>query len=181
MRYTTIIDITEFRRLYQSPSVRLVYLHLALRAGYHDDDRDLADVSVRQLAVQTGVTVSAARHALHVLEQSGLIRRQGRLWLVTKWVMSGEITPRARTKKQATLQEQAAARRRDEQRTEAARRENQEKNEQIYAQGKTPFMLYYEGLLTKAAAGDIEAKELVERHRKTYEQHKANMNQNKTK
>lgn len=50
MRYTTIVDISEYASLYRNHNARLVYLHLALRSGYHDNDRDLIDVSVRRLA-----------------------------------------------------------------------------------------------------------------------------------
>ena len=69
MRYTTVIDISDYRHIYKSANCRLVYLHLVLKAGYHDDDRDIVDVSIRNLAMRVGISVSATRHALRMLEK----------------------------------------------------------------------------------------------------------------
>lgn len=79
MRYTTLIDISEYPQLYRSSSVRLVYLHLVLKSGFHDDDRDLCAVSIRRLANDCGLTVAATRHALGLLEKAAMITRQGPL------------------------------------------------------------------------------------------------------
>lgn len=86
MRYTTIIDIRESPELYRSQSIRLIYLHLVLRSGYHDNDRDLCKISIRTLAADVGITVSATRHALHVLEKMKMVKHQGSMYRVRKWV-----------------------------------------------------------------------------------------------
>ena len=52
---------------------------------------------------------------------------------------------------------------------EKARREN------LLNQGKTQFMIYYESLMQKAEAGDIEAAQLVKKHAAMYKQHSAKM------
>lgn len=105
MRYTTIIDISEQAGVYRNKNARLIYLHLALKSGYHDDDRDEITISIRALAAAAGCTFSATRHALAQLEAAQLIARRGDQIIVKKWVLTREITSRT----QAT--EQAAARR----------------------------------------------------------------------
>lgn len=100
MRYTTIIDISENRELYRNHNARLLYLHLVLKSGYHDDDRDQVRLSIRSMAYDSGLSVSAVRHALKVLEKNGLLsKRQGRLY-VTKFVVEKTITKRARKAKE---------------------------------------------------------------------------------
>lgn len=75
MRYTTLIDISEYASLYRSMSVRLVYLHLVCKSGYHSDNQDQVSVSVRSLASDVGLSVSATRHALALLSSAGLLSR----------------------------------------------------------------------------------------------------------
>lgn len=100
MRYTTVIDISEIPAVYKSESVRLVYLHLVLKAGYHDDDRDRVTVSLRRLAAAVGVTVGATRHALEVLQRAGLVTRsQDQAWIVKKWLVQDVPTPRTQARK----------------------------------------------------------------------------------
>ena len=98
MRYTTIIDITEIQDVYRNKNARLVYLHLALKAGYHDDDRDVLQTSIRMTAGMVGLTVSATRHALAVLERAGLLKRTENGWTVKKWIQPAEPTPRPKKK-----------------------------------------------------------------------------------
>lgn len=105
MRYTTIIDCTEWPELYRNENVRLVYLHLVLRSGYHDEDRDKIRTSIRRVAADANVSVAAARHAVMQLEKHGLLKREGSVWTVTKWVMGQNMTTRAQQRAQA----QAAA------------------------------------------------------------------------
>lgn len=100
MRYTTIIDITASRELYGNINVRLVYLHLCLKAGYHDNDRDMIRTSIRTLAADVGITTSAVRHAIRMLEKYGLLKRQPQWWAVRKWVPTEEPTKRATTKRE---------------------------------------------------------------------------------
>lgn len=164
MRYTTIIDISQ-ADIYRNVNARLLYLHLCLKAGYHDDDRDLIVISVRNLASQVGLTVSATRFAIHQLERAGLLAHNGSIWRVRKWVDEKSITPR---KKEATEAKKQA--------TEEARRMQAEKNDQESARrdairnsDKTPFEQYYEAQLKKAAAGDAQAAAVVEKRKSTYE------------
>lgn len=131
MRYTTIVDIRELP-LYRNPSVRQLYLHLVLLSGYHDSDLDRVSVSVRGLASQTGLTISAVRHALDVMAKAGLVRREGGALMVTKYVLKDGIPKRARTKKEQ--QEQQLSREREQQEVESKRREIQEQNEVIMTQ-----------------------------------------------
>lgn len=94
MRYTTVIDITDFPQIYRNIHARLVYIHMALKAGYHDDDRDICRLSIRNLAADVGITVSATRNALLQLEKSGLISKSSVCWIVKKWVLQESPTPR---------------------------------------------------------------------------------------
>lgn len=100
MRYTTVIDISEIQEIYRNPVARLIYLHMSLKAGYHDADRDLVNISIRRLSGDVGVTVSAVRHALRQLERAGLLTREGNLWRIRKWVEEQQITARAKTKRE---------------------------------------------------------------------------------
>lgn len=115
MRYTTLIDITQMADVYRNHNARLLYLHLVCIAGYHDDDRDKTRVSIRTLAAQTGLTISAVRHALKVLTAAKLVTQKDGVITVTKWVLTQEITARAKTVKQ---QQAADERKREEKRVE---------------------------------------------------------------
>lgn len=170
MRYTTIIDITELR-LYRNITARLVYLHLCLTAGYHDEDRDIVTDSLRGMAKEIGVTVSALRHALNILMKAGLLTRQDGTLKVTKWLTTAPITARPKTK--AAEKKAEARQREDEERQErdARRKEYDAKTAALEAEGKDNYMLYVEELRRKAAAGDVEAAALAERHARGYEQH----------
>lgn len=123
MRYTTIIDVSQTPALYHSDSVRLLYLHLCLRCGYHDDDKGLVRQSIRVMAADTGLTISAVRHAMKVLEKWSLLKRhRGKLY-VRNWCEEQPITTpakRARKSKQQQQLETAAA----------IQRENQERRDQ---------------------------------------------------
>lgn len=172
MRYTTIIDITDQPGVYRNVHARLLYLHLVLRAGYHDNDRDIVDISIRRLAMQSGLTVSATRHALAILERAQLVRREGNTLVVKKWLMDEAITPRAKTKREQRARDQASERERENQERSRSMENERKKFQQLRASGKSPFMLYYESLAEKAAAGDIDAARSMARHRETYEAQK---------
>lgn len=123
MRYTTIIDISELPMVYRNHNARLVYIHMALKCGYHDDDRDLLAISIRNLAWATGLTVSATRHALAVLERSGLLAKDGEKWRIKKWVAEPSVTPRkqANVLKPGTEQSQSLRKLMDENETRIRR------------------------------------------------------------
>lgn len=103
MRYTTIIDVSADPLVYRNMNARLLYLHMALKSGWHDDDRDRLTMSIRQLAAGAGLTVSATRHAIVVLTKAKLISRDSEsgVWTVKKWHLDTPPSPRPR-KTQAT-------------------------------------------------------------------------------
>lgn len=96
MRYTTILDLRDWPALYRNHNVRLVYLHLVLIAGYHDNNRDKACISLRQLSADVGLTLSTIRHALTILERQRIIKRTTGGIMVAKWLKEPTITPRQR-------------------------------------------------------------------------------------
>lgn len=120
MRYTTIIDIREFP-LYKNPACRTLYLHMVLASGYHETDMDQVSISIRGLASQTGLTISAIRHAMSVLMKAGLVRRQSGHLTVAKYVLQEGIPKRARSKKEQQLQQAARERIQQEQERELHR------------------------------------------------------------
>ena len=167
MRYTTVIDISEQSAVYKNVKCRLVYLHLALKSGYHDTDRDMIDISLRNLAWQVGITVSATRHALAMLQRYHLLTRQGNLWIVKKWTVQDTITARPKSQRQQRLQDDEEARRRQREREERQEAAARQEREQLHASGKTQFMVWYEQQLELADQGDSDAQRAVERHRST--------------
>lgn len=172
MRYTTIIDISEIPAIYRNVNARLVYLHLVLKSGYHDHDRDLVTMSLRRIAAETGLSLSAVRHAVSMLEKAHLLSRQGPFWLVKKWIIEQKISTRARTARQQKQIEIEAEKRRENEKREQEAEIERQRREQVAAQGKTSFMLFYESLEKKAAAGDLEAAESVKKYKSMYERHK---------
>lgn len=174
------MDLTEQPAIYRNHNIRLVYLHMCLRCGWHDNDRDMIDTSVRRLSADVGISISAVRHALHILMDAQLIERQGTMFWVKKWQAGETISPRATEKAQkkataAQIEREMAQRKRDKEQAERER----EKDE-LEKQGKTSFMVWYEERERAAAAGDLDAKKTVERNRAVYESHKHNMEQLKT-
>lgn len=161
MRYTTLIDISQYP-LYRNCNVRLVYMHLCLRAGYHDGDRDMIAISYRQLASEVGITLSACRHALKVLAADKLIQQQdGFIW-VKKWLQDPVITPRKEVVKKAQARAIAA----HQQQRDAENQQYQDEMTQIRASGKTSLQVYIERLEARAADGDLEAIEILKRRKK---------------
>lgn len=126
MRYTTIIDISEMPELYRNVNTRAIYLHLVLKSGYHDNDRDRIRVSIRRLAIDAGVTISATRNALQQLEKAGMIERSSDgFFAVKKWILDVKPTPRQK----ATT---AAGNSDYEKRMEEYERERKERLKRLY-------------------------------------------------
>lgn len=173
MRYTTIIDITEQPAVYRNINVRLLYLHLCLRCGYHDHDRDIYDRSLRSMAVDAGLTLSAVRHALHILEQAQLVLKVGGVWQVRKYIQTASPTPRPKTKRQQVDSDIAKEREQANQERERQAEIERQRREQMHASGTNDFITYYEQKMRDAAAGDIDAQRAVERHRAAYERMKS--------
>lgn len=173
MRYTTIIDIREYPGLYKNAATRLVYLHLVLASGYHDHDRDLVNTSLRRIARDAGVTIGAARHALEILTKYQLLKKEGPLYKVRKFLVEAPITPRAKSQKAlkaAEIRAQEAVER-DLRQQERARQDAERKA--LRNQGKTSFMLWYEEEMLKAAQGDPAAIDNVRTNEATYKMHAA--------
>lgn len=103
MRYTTVIDLTEFPELWQNPNVVRLYYFLAMKCGYHDDDRDVIHISLRILAGQTNLTLSAVRHALKVLRLNGLVVVENDCFRVLKFVLERKVTSRTQKNTSATF------------------------------------------------------------------------------
>lgn len=175
MRYTTVIDISEIDEIYRNPAAVRVYIHLALNCGYHDYDRDIYTGSIRRLMTELGLTLSATRHAIKVLQAHNLVRLQGGVYVITKYIPSETITPRTKTAKQAAMQVEAARRIEAQHTWEAAHDENRRQLEAIWAQGKSSWMVYYESRQKLAQAGDQEAAKWCERNRHQYDQESARM------
>ena len=166
MRYTTIIDITEYPTIRRSRNAIYLYLYMALRAGWHDADRDLLDESIRSLAYHAGLTVSATRHALDLLTKAGLISRTGTVWKVTKWVPEQPVTSRPKTARQQAQIEAEAARRREREAREREEAIERQRRQQMAASGTTDYQRYIEGLRQRAAAGDQDAAAALQRHQR---------------
>lgn len=112
MRYTTIIDVTQCPVVYRNINARLLYLHMVLTCGYHDNDKGLVRKSVRQLAEETGITKSATEHALRQLAKMDLAKKiRGKLYVRT-WIPEQPITKPKR--KVQEIKDQAITREREE-------------------------------------------------------------------
>lgn len=178
MRYTTIIDISQSRELYKNINIRLVYLHLVLKSGYHDYDRDIIDISIRNLAQQVGISVAATRHAINMLIKFKMLFKKDKMYYVRKFFIEQTITPRIKSDRQEKAIR--ANKIRQEENTQMLKEitDRQTRMQKIYDTGKTPYMLYVEALMKKANEGDLEAAEAVKRHLPDYEEHKRKMDCN---
>lgn len=184
MRYTTVIDISEMSDIYRNPAAVRVYIHMALNCGYHDYDRDIYTGSIRRLMADLSLSLSATRHAIKALQHRNLVRLQGGVYVITKYIPSETITPRAKTAKQAAQQEEAARRNEAQRSMETAHDDNRRQLEAIWAQGKSSWMIFYENRQKLAQAGDQEAAKWCERNFLQYEKEKERMkdfNQKKRK
>lgn len=171
MRYTTVIDLRDMPEVYRNHNCRLLYLHLALMAGYHDNDRDLVRISIRRLADDCGLTVSATRHAINVLVAAKLLRVKNSVYRVRKYVEEQPITTRAKTAKEQKARQQRAQERQDTAIREQEREADRATAASYYDAGKTPFMAYYESKLAAAAQGDLDAARIVKEKRAQYLEH----------
>lgn len=173
MRYTTIIDIRELPAIYRNVNARLVYLHMVLASGYHDNDRDQTEMSIRRISYETNLTISAVRHALSCLERAGLISRTGITWTVKKFVLESSITPRIRSEKKKREIENLEREKMIQE--ETARRELEEKQKVIRLKkaGKNPLFEMVKDLMRRAANGDQEAAESLQLYKSTVEKIKA--------
>lgn len=161
MRYTTIIDIRELPAIYRNVNARLVYLHMVLASGYHDNDRDQTNISIRRISYETNLTISAVRHALGCLERAGLISRTGITWTVKKFVLETSITPRVRSEKKRREAENAARAKAIQEEQEQREKEETRKYREMRKHGD-PLRDQVLDLMKRADAGDTDALETLE-------------------
>lgn len=170
MRYTTIIDVSEIPRVYANTNAVRVYLHLCLRCGYHDGDRDIITLSIRRLSYDLGLTLSATRHALKLLLDQGLLQYNGgSTWTVTKWVTKKAISTRAKTEAEQTARDRRESETQQLEERHRQRAAEDRKREAMRKQGKTSFTEYYEQhVLPLAEKGDPEGLRLKALHEEAY-------------
>lgn len=126
MRFTTLIDITEYPQIWKSQSATRLYILLTLKCGYHDDDRDLIRLSLHTMEAEAGLSFSAVRHALKILMKAGLLVKENDGFRVTKWCAEKKITERSKKTGTAVTEESQAAVREAEQNRERLRRNRAE-------------------------------------------------------
>ncbi len=170
MRYTTIIDIREFPQIYRNDNAKLVYLHLVLISGYHNEDRDQTTISIRQISYDTGLTVSAVRHSLKVLVSAGLLSRNGIIWNVTKFVLEKPISPRIRSEKKRSAAENLERERIIKEEQNQREKEEKRKYQEEIKAGKNPLKEMVKDLMKRAQNGDQEAAENLKRYKAIVEQ-----------
>lgn len=169
MRYTTTIDISEFPLVYGNINTRLVYFHLCLKSGYHDDDRDMLQISLRRLADDVGITLSALRHALKILQSCSLISMEHSTITVKKWVDEKPITKRTRQTQQKRIQDEARQREKDQAERDQARRDDKRRREELEASGTSAFIVYYERRYDEYLHGDTDALASLKRQAGMYQ------------
>lgn len=175
MRYTTCIDIREYTQIYRNVNARLVYLHLCLISGYHDDDRDICRVSLRSLAEDVGITFSALRCALEQLEKARIVQRKNGLIWVRKWVDQQPVTTRAKAEKERKQKATAVAAAEERRRAEQERNIDAMRQREQQQNGENGFTIYYKQQLAKAQSGDVDAQRWVKANSSTFEQAQKNL------
>lgn len=136
MRYTTIIDITEMPAVYRNGHARDLYLYMVLKSGYHNEDRDQLRKSIRSLAIDTGMSISAVRHALKVLVNNGLLQPMPGGYIVTKFVIEKKPTRRAQNMTDQQLQERARERALEQERRDREYEERVRNQDRDFEQSK---------------------------------------------
>lgn len=109
MRYTTIIDIRDIPPVWTSSSARQLYVYMCLACGFEDYNRDILTKSIRGLAYDAGLTVSATRHALGILTRSRLVKKTVAGYKVTKWFETPTISPRGDGRRRQTAEDKRQA------------------------------------------------------------------------
>lgn len=140
MRYTTVIDITTITDVWRNKNTARLYYYMAMVCGYQDNDRDLLDKSIRGLAADAGMTISACRNALRQLQRSGLLtKEQDGHWRICKFVLQDKPSKRAKTKQQEQDMERARERElrdQERERQQARDKEAYDPNESLEIRNK---------------------------------------------
>lgn len=105
MRYTTIIDVSSIQELYKNRNAVMLYVHLVFKSGYYDYNKDAYKRSIRGLALDLNMTLSATRHAIGILQKHKLITQKDGWWLVRKYIKEQTISPRVSKKQQQRTSE----------------------------------------------------------------------------
>lgn len=177
MRYTTIVDITQSQEIYRNKNTRLIYLHLCLKSGYHDYDRDMIRMSIRTLAMEAGISIAATRNAIRTLEKYQMLKREPEKWTVRKFVMDQPPTPRKKIKAQEELQKIRDERLKKQAQQDQEAERQRKYREELRKQGKNPWMVYFESKMQAAAMGDLEAQDWCRKHQAEYDDQKKQLEQ----
>lgn len=138
MRYTTVIDISEYPPLYNSLSARIIYFHLVLKSGWGEKNQDFCRASIRSLQADLNLSFSAVRHGLHVLVKTSMIKKVNGGYLVRKFCTPSQPGKRAKTRREAQIEET----RRAEMRHAAELLERQETERAAAAAGRSTAVSY---------------------------------------
>lgn len=154
MRYTTVIDISEFSDVYSNPRAVLLYYHLCVKSSYVDDDRDLYHSSLRRLSSEMGFTLSACRHALRLLARHSLVTfPEPGVIKVLKFVETLHVTKR-KTRKVVASDDNYVQRLEEQKKQDAML----QRRRADVKEGRTGPLALLQHLESKAEAGDIKAK-----------------------
>lgn len=164
MRYTTIIDVTE-TPIWSNINALRLYYWACMKCGYHDNDRDILQISIRNLSYRLDMTISAVRHSLKVLQAASLIIPvQESTYRVIKWVDNQEISKR-KSKRELQLQVESMTREQQRQQQEQQEQEHkkiiEKERKQRQQRGESVLDMRIRNARQAAAAGDEYAKKLL--------------------
>lgn len=161
MRYTTIIDITDLP-IWRNTNVLRLYYFACMKCGYHDNDRDILQISIRKLSYLLDMSISAVRHSLKVLHAAGLIIPvQESTYRVIKWVDNQEISKR-KSKRELQLQVESMTREQQRQQQEQLEQEQkkiiEKERKQRQQRGESVLDMRIRNARLALAAGDEYAQ-----------------------
>jgi len=104
MRYTTVIDISEYPPLYNCLSARIIYFHLVLKSGWGEKNQDFCRASIRSLQADLHLSFSAVRHGLDVLVKTAMIKKVEGGFMVRKFCAPTQAGTRAKTRREAQIE-----------------------------------------------------------------------------
>lgn len=153
MRYTTIIDISEYPVLYNCMSARIIYLHLVLKAGWGERNLDYVRGSIRSLQGELHMTFAATRHGLNVLRKMGMIKPAPRGWIIRKYCQPTQPGQRPAAKRESAVE---AKRRQDRAAAAAAAAEREaadKRREADYEANKREYLAHQDEIQDKLKNG----------------------------
>lgn len=164
MRYTTIIDVTE-TPIWSNINALRLYYWACMKCGYHDNDRDILRVSLRDMSHRLNMSLSAVRHSLKVLQAASLIIPvQESTYRVVKWIDNQEISKR-KSKRELQLQVESMTREQQRQQQEQYELEQkkiiEKQRKQRQQRGESVLDMRIRNARQAVAAGDEYAKETL--------------------